>query len=161
MSWTNGINADGLKVRFDREQGEVTGDGTSLYGTPVTLEVELDSTDLPGTADANADRPSLPANALIVDAFLVCNTAWTGTSPTLTVGLCEVDGTVIDADGIDAAVAVDSTQAAAGDVVSCDGALADKTSTIGSAAGYVYASTGGTVTAGKSTLYVRYFVPEV
>lgn len=157
MPWTN---EDGLLVRFDTERSAVAPDGTTNPEVQ-TLAVIIDSTDLPGTADVNADRAHLPANALVIDAYLVCNTAWTGTSPTLTVGLANSAGTAIDADGVDAAVAVDGVQAAAGDVVACDGALVDKTATIGSADGWVYATTGGTVTAGKSTLYVRYFVPQV
>lgn len=156
-TWTN---EDGLLVRFNRERGEVTGDGTAQTVEQV-LEVTLDSADLPVLADINADRPSLPAHALITDAFLVCNTPWTGTSPTLTIGLGNAAGSAIDADGIDAAIDIDGTQAAAGDVVACDGALADKTATIGAAAGWVYAATGGTVTAGKSTLYIKYIVPTV
>jgi len=157
-TWTN---ADGLLVRFgaDRAQTEFNDGGTSedIRG----LSIVIDSTNLPALADINGDRPSLPANAVIVDSFLVCNTAWTGTTPTLTIGLGNAAGSAIDADGIDAAVAVDSVQAAAGDVVANDGALVDKTASIGSAAAWVYAATGGTVTAGKSTLYLRYFVPQV
>jgi hypothetical protein len=147
-------NEDGLLTRFGVEAGAVAPDGTANTGLQV-LEVVIDSADLPVVGDISGDRPSLPANALVVDAFLVCNTAWTGTTPTLTVGLANAAGTAIDAD------AVNTAQAAAGDVVACDGALVDKTATIGSVAGWVYASTGGTVTAGKSTLYVRYMVPAV
>lgn len=157
MAYTN---EDGLLIRFNEERGAVAGDGTSNPEVQ-TLSVVIDSADLPGLADIAGDRPFLPANALVTDAFLVCNTAWTGTTPTLTIGLGNSAGAVIDADGIDAAVAVNTAQAAAGDAVACDGALVDKTSTIGAASGYVYATTGGTVTAGKSTLYVRYFVPTV
>lgn len=157
MAWTN---EDGLLVRFDTERSVVAPDGTTNPEVH-TLAVILDSAGLPGLSDVNDDRASLPANALVVDAYLVCNTAWTGTSPTLTVGLANAAGVAIDADGIDAAVAVDGVQAAAGDVVACDGALVDKTSTVGAAQAWVYAASGGTVTAGKSTLYVRYFVPQV
>lgn len=157
MTWNN---EDGLLQRFNREKGAVAPDGTTNPEVQ-TLAVILDSADLPGTADVNDDRASLPANAVVTDAYLVANTAWTGTSPTLTIGLANAAGTAIDADGVDAAVAVDTAQAAAGDVVACDGALVDKTSTIGSAQAWVYAATGGTVTAGKSTLYLKYFVPAV
>lgn len=157
MSWTN---LDGLIVDFNTEAGQVVGTGTNNPDVE-TLEVVLDSSDLPTLADINQRVASLPANALVVDAYLVCNEAWTGTSPTLTIGLGNSGGTAIDADGIDAAVAMDTAQGSAGAVVACDGALVDKTSTIGSVAGWVYATSGGTVTAGKSTLYVRYFVPQV
>lgn len=157
-SWTN---EDGLLVRFAPDNGgQEVGDGVKQYVEEV-LEIVIDSADLPVAADANDDRPHLPAHALITDALLVCNTAWTGTSPTLTIGLAELDATPIDADGIDATVAVDSVQAAAGDVVACDGALVDKTATIGADRAWVYAATGGTVTAGKSTLYIKYVKPVV
>lgn len=156
-TWTN---ADGLLVRFPADKGEVVTDGTILNGTYKILEVVIDLMDPPVVGDINEDRPHLPAHAFIVDSYLVCNTAWTGTSPTLTIGLANSAGTAIDADGIDAAIAA-GVQAAAGDVVLNDGALVDKTSTIGAARGWVYASTGGTVTAGVSTLYLVYFLPTV
>jgi len=156
-SWTN---ADGLLIRYGADRATVATDGVSRQETQ-SLEIVIAHGDIPGTADVNEDRPQLPANAVITDAFLVCNTAWTGTSPTLTIGLANSAGTAIDANGIDNLIAVDTVQAAAGDVVACDGALVDKTASIGSARGWVYAAEGGTVTAGKSTLYLRYFVPVV
>lgn len=162
-NWTN---EDGLLVRFAHgggadAKGQVARDGTALLGDIHTLEVEIPYDNLPATGDVNEDRPNLPAHAIIVDAFLVCNTAWDGTTPTLTIGLADSAGSAIDADGIDAAIDVDSVQASAGDVVACDGALVDKTATIGSDRAWVYAATGGTVTAGKSTLYLTYIVPTV
>lgn len=157
MSWTN---EDGLIVDFNTEAGQVVPTGT---GNPdvQTLEVILDSADLPTLADINQRVAHLPANALVVDAFLVANEAWTGTSPTLAIGLGNSEGGVILSNGVDTAIAMDTEQAAAGDVVACNGSLVNKTSTIGSVAGWVYTTPGGTITGGKSTLYVRYFVPQV
>lgn len=162
---TNWTNADGLLVRFAQgggadAKGQVARDGTEMP-TVQQLVVEISFDDLPGLADVNEDRPHLPANAVITDALLVCNDAWTGSTPTLTIGTADAAGMAIDANGIDSAIDIDSVHAAAGDVVECDGEQVDKTATIGSARAWVYATTGGTPTAGKSTLYVRYFVPTV
>jgi len=157
MSWNN---EDGLFQRFDTETSVVAGDGQSNSKVQV-LHVVIDSADLPAITDIYGDRPYIPANAVILDSVFVCETAWTGTTPTLTVGLAEQDQTVIDADGIDAAVAVDTEQAAAGDVFVGDGALTDRSVTVGTANAYVYAATGGTVTAGKSHLYIRFMKTDL
>ena len=157
-TWTN---ADGLQVRFPADKGEVVTQGTILNGTYKILEFKIDLLDLPLIAGGGDETVAhLPAHALIVDSYLVCNTAMYGTDPTLTIGLADDAGVAIDADGIDAAIA-GTAQAAAGDVVLNDGALVDKTATIGAKRGWVYAATGGTVTAGVSTLYVTYFIPTV
>lgn len=156
--WTN---ADGLQVRFPADKGEVVTQGTILNGTYKTLEFIIDLMDLPLiTGGGDETVANLPAHALIVDSFLVCNTAWTGTDPTLTIGLADDAGVAIDADGIDATIAL-GVQDAIGKVVANDGALVNKSATIGAKRGWVYAATGGTVTAGVSTLYVTYFVPTV
>jgi hypothetical protein len=156
MSWNN---EDGLFQRFDLETAQVAGDGESSAKVQ-TLKVVIDSQDVPVLADIHGDRPSLPAHAVIVDAFLVATTAFTGTG-TLDVGLGDIAQSAIDANGIDAAVDVDVALAAIGDVVSCDGALADKTATIGASAGYVTAGVTGSITAGVAELYIRYFKPDM
>lgn len=154
MSWTN---EDGLLQRFNLERAEVVTDGTDNGQAERILEIQIDSQDLPGLADINADRPSLPANALVTDAFLITTTAFVGTG-TLTVGLGNSAGSAIDADGIDAAVDVDTVLAAVGDVVACDGALVDKTATVGAAEAWPYATVSGTVSAGVATLKIKYIV---
>jgi hypothetical protein len=153
MAWTN---EDGLLVRFGNERSTVVTDGTSQYVEQV-FEIEINSQDLPVTGDINADRPHLPANALITDAFLIATEAFDSTG-TLTVGLANSAGAAIDADGIDATVDVDAVLGAVGDVVACDGELVDKTATIGSAAGWVYASMTAAGTTGKATLKIKYIV---
>jgi len=155
MAWTN---YDGLLVRFNAERGVVAGDGTSQYDKQV-LKVDLDSQDLIGTADINADRPHLPANAIVTAAYVKADSAFTGTG-TLTLGLANSTGTAIDADGIDAAIDVDVVLAAAGDVVTCDGALVDGTATIGAADAWVYGAVAGAVSAGTATLFIEYFKTE-
>lgn len=154
MTWSND---DGLLVRFGTERSTVAKDGTR-NPEMMALEVDIDSQDILVVGDINADRPHLPAGAVVVDALLKANTAWVGTG-TLTLGLANSAGTAIDADGIDATVDVDVALAAIGDVVACDGALVDKTATIGTSAGWVYGSIGGTVSAGTGTLTLFYYVP--
>lgn len=149
-TWTN---ADGLLIRFGTTRAEEATDGSTLADEK-TLKVKITGGTTIDLADINGDRPDLPAGALITDALLVADTAWTGTG-TLTIGLGNASGVAIDANGIDDAVDVDTVLAAAGDVVACDGALVDKTATIGSAAGYVYTTESGTV-AGTATLHLKY-----
>lgn len=159
-TWTN---ADGLIETYGTARATLATDGTKTGVQTYTLVVELDSQDLPALADQNEKTSSIPANAYITEAVLIADSAWTGTTPTLTIGLgYDNDGTptAVDADGIDAAIDVDGVLAAAGDAVVCDGALVDGTSTIGANRAWVYASTGGTSTGGTAKLYITYFVHE-
>ena len=97
----------------------------------------------------------IPANSFIVSATLRVLTPIDGTTPTLTIGLVEKDGTTIDADGIDAAIA-ESALDAIGETVLCDGALVAKLVGIGTEDGQLVVTTGGTVTAGKFSLEIIY-----
>ncbi|MEE8598911.1 MAG: hypothetical protein V3S69_05295 [Dehalococcoidales bacterium] len=96
----------------------------------------------------------IPANARIVSATLRVITPFaSGTSYNL--GLYEEDGSVIDADGIDAAVALTAIDAI-GETVACDGALVANTAGIGTAAGSLRVAATGTFTAGKASLKIVY-----
>jgi len=97
----------------------------------------------------------LPANSRIKSATLRVVTALAGTTPTVTIGVTEPDGSTIDADGIDVAIAA-AALSVVGETVKCNGALVDNTDGIGSEAGQIVVTTGGTVTAGKFTLDVEY-----
>jgi hypothetical protein len=147
--WTN---SDGLEVRFKNPEAGAT--GAELVGGAIKeLVVDFDfATAI--TAAADGHESFLPAGSYILSATLIVTSAMTGTSGTLTIGLAQKDGTVIDADGIDAAVAQATLIASA--VVKCDGALAGSTAAIGSANGYVYTSLGGTVTGGRGKLVIEY-----
>lgn len=148
--WTN---SDGLEVRFKNPDAGPTGAGLSTMGAVKNISVDFDfATAI--TAAADGHEAFIPANAYIKAATLIVISAMTGTSGTLTIGLAQKDGTVIDADGIDAAVAQATLVANA--VVKCDGALAGGTAGIGAANGYLYTSTGGTVTGGRGRLVVEY-----
>lgn len=96
----------------------------------------------------------IPANARITSATLRVITAFAG-GTSYNIGLFEEDGTVIDADGIDAAIALTAIDAI-GETVDCDGALVGNTAGIGTAAGSVRIAATGTFTAGKASLIVEY-----
>lgn len=154
MSWTN---ADGLKIKFGTERGTAVYDGVTAGKQEKMLTFYVDSQNL--TAIANAvteDFAWIPANALITEAYMVAESAWTGTG-TLSLHLAKSDGTQLGTNGIDATIDVDAVLAAAGDVVKCDGALVDNTETISERA-WPYATVGGTVSAGVGTLYIKYVV---
>ena len=98
---------------------------------------------------------TIPANSFIVSATLRVITAIAGTTPTLTLGLVEKDGTAIDADGIDVAIA-EAALDAVGETVLCNGALVAALAGIGAERGQLVVTTGGTVTAGKFSLEIEY-----
>lgn len=107
------------------------------------LEYTFSFDDLPV---ANLDQLVLrvPANAVIKSAHIVSLVSSAG-GTSYNFGLYQADGTVIDLDGIDAAV----TNAAlvAGAHIVCDGALVGVN--IGAAAGQLVVAATGTFTAGK------------
>jgi hypothetical protein len=96
----------------------------------------------------------IPANARISRATLRIITAFAG-GTSYNLGLQEEDASVIDADGIDAAVALTAIDAI-GDVVLCDGALVGTLVGIGAAAGQLVVAATGTFTAGKAQLEIEY-----
>lgn len=159
MSWTN---EDGLVVKFGTERSAVLNQGTSaLNAGTQTLRFDItDATTLADTDTAAADPSAarIPANALITDAWFVVTTAFTsGGSAVLDLGLKQADGTNIDDDGIDAAVAVASlTDGAA---INCDGA--DVGTQVGANDAYIMATFDtAAFTAGAGTLHVEYRIVE-
>ena len=146
-------NPDGLEVRFKNPEAGQTGAGVSTLGAVKNLVLDFDfATAI--TAAADGHEAFIPAGSYIKSATLIVLSPMTGTTGTLTIGLAQKDGSVIDADGIDAAVAQATLIASA--VVKCDGALAGGVAAIGAANGYVYTSLGGTVTGGRGRLIVEY-----
>jgi len=125
-------------------------------GQKKELKFPFSYDDLPAVDADNEMLAVLPAGSMITAAYIKVDTAMGGTSGTLTIGTYQADGGgVVDADGIDAAVA----QAAllANTTIVCDGAqigggivLAERTA--------IVAVTGGTVSSGEFTLYVEYTV---
>lgn len=90
------------------------------------------------------------ANAVVRKAHIRVLTAAAG-GTSYNFGLNQPDGTVIDADGIDAAIA--TATLVAGAHIECDGALIGKE--IGAAAGQLIVAATGTFTAGKYELVLE------
>lgn len=129
--------------------GEVV--GASMDGGKV-VKYTFSYDDLPSPVDSDGTKQFIfPANCAIRKAEVKVVTAIAGTTPTLTIGLQQADGTEIDNDGIDSAIA--EAALGDGDYVDCDGALVG--ANIGSNAGQLVVTTGGTVTAGVFELYVE------
>jgi len=155
MAWTN---ADGLDVLMHGEQGEVKKNGGTIESMTQTLVVDITGTDLGTSADApEANDAFIPAGSYIKNAYLVVDEAFTsGGAATLTIGTQTADGTNIDADGIDATVALTVIDAS-GDVVVADGAQVGGVVTVGANNAYVKAIYGtAAYTAGTAKLYVEY-----
>lgn len=154
MSYTN---ADGLYVLTRGDQG-VTRDGGATASEE--LRIKFDLTEL-GTSIASSNMDPyeafIPAGAVIEDAILVVTEAATsGGSATLTIGTYEADASAIDADGIDAAIAVTAIDAD-NDVVRCDGAQVDGVGGKLAANAYVKATYGtAAFTAGEVELVIKY-----
>lgn len=153
MSYTN---ADGLYVLTHGGQGEVLNNGSTAVGVRKALVVTFP--DLTTLADAawtpTANDAFIPAGAVILKSTLVVDTAATsGGLAVLDVGLYEADGTVIDDDGLDAALAVASLTA--GTVIDGDGAdVGTKVGTANAYVGVTYDTAA--FTAGAVTVVVEY-----
>ena len=161
MSYTN---ADGLFTLTDRDQGSVGGEGVTARASRQTLVVDITSANTASTFGAsNIDQlaPTLPANCIIVNADLVITSPFTsGGSATLTIGTYNAAGTAIDADGIDATIALTAIDAD-GDVVQCDGAQVSGLVTVGGAAAYVGWNWGtAAFTGGTAKLIIEYIKVE-
>jgi|15BtaG_2_1085339.scaffolds.fasta_scaffold00834_6 hypothetical protein len=158
MSWTN---SDGLLVKFGTEKGTPNVTGTHAVSPVQSLEIAVDWEDITSAAshiaNVSVTDAFIPAGSYIKTATLVVTEAWTSAgSATLGIGLCQSDAsTVIDADGIDAAIA--KTALAADDGILCDGALVGGVATVGSADAYVYFTTGTAAwTAGSARIVIEY-----
>lgn len=156
MAW---LNEDGLEVLMHGEQGDVKDNGGSV--TSVVNQFVYNIADATTLGSSDVDPASndafIPAGAYIKGAYLIVETAFTsGGAATLGLGLQEKDGTIIDADGIDAAIALTAINAV-GKVVNCDGALVGGTLTVGSADAYISSLYGtAAFTAGAAKLVIEY-----
>ena len=160
MSYTN---SDGLYVITGIDQAAERDLGTQVRGGINFLVIDIpDFTAIGssfGASNIVPNSPTIPANALIINADLIMRTAATsGGSATLTIGTYNSAGTAIDADGIDATIALTAMDAI-GEVVQCDGAQVNGTVTIGTSAAYVGLIYGtAAFTAGAGKLVIQYIV---
>jgi len=163
MAWTN---EDGLDIHFGTDRAAVNKTGNTSEGIVKTLIVDVDWTDITAAASHIANQSTrdafIPAGAYIKAATFSVSEAWTSAGAgTLTIGVCQSDQTVIDADGIDATVAVTAIDAV-GDQVLCDGALVGGLVSVGTADSYVYFTTGTAAwTAGTGRLVIEYIIDGV
>lgn len=161
MSYTN---ADGLFVLTDGAQGAVNDEGVTVRGARQVITKKLSLAALGssfGSSNIDPLEAMIPAGAIIVNADLVITDAATsGGSATLTIGTYNAAGTAVDADGIDAAIALTAIDAD-GDVVQCDGAQVSGVVTVGSAPVYIGALYGtAAFTAGSAVLIIEYIKVE-
>ena len=120
----------------------------------------ITGTDLGTSADTPQDHDAfIPAGSYITSASLIVTTAFaSGGSATLTIGTYQQDGTTVDADGIDATVAV--ADIGANKAVACNGAAVGGTATVGANDVYIEAIYGtAAFTAGVAKLVIEYIEP--
>lgn len=158
MSWTN---ADGLTVLMHGEQGEVNVTGATVGPLHQSVVLEITDATALGTSYSTAAGPNdayIPAGAVVTSAYTIVDTAFTsGGAATLSVGLYNAAGTAIDADGLDATVAVAAL--GANKVVAGDGALvgAEKL-TANAYIGAIYGTAA--FTAGAAKIVVEYILVD-
>lgn len=156
MSYTN---ADGLRVLTGSDQGTVKVQGVSASAMRQVLVVDLTFTGIGssfGSTNIDLNNPYIPAGSVILSATLVMTTgATSGGSATLTLGTYNSAGTAIDADGIDATIALTAIDGD-GETVRCDGAHLTTGGYI-SANAYIGAIYGtAAFTAGAGKLFIEY-----
>lgn len=154
MSYTN---ADGLLVLTNGAAGTPADNGIAEYGKKFLVVDIADATAIGTSAAAPAANDAfIPAGSYITGAHLVVTTAFTsGGSAALNIGLYNAAGSAIDADGIDATIAV--ADLAANKAVVCNGALVGGTATVGAANAYVsWDYDTAAFTAGAAKLVIEY-----
>ena len=152
-TWTN---FDGLSVGFG------TLDSKNPNGAMVRTQGNVNIMQFPFSYDASnyeigTDTPStksvpIPANSTILRGQLQVTTAFAG-GTNYDFGLMEADGTEIDDDGLDAAVALADIDAV-NDIITFDGGLIG--ANVGTADAYFGVVTTGTFTAGEGIVTVEY-----
>lgn len=159
MVWNN---ADGLQVMYGTEQGRANRVGTvKTFGPRNSVKVVIDvvnSNLVSGTTGARValvDNLVIPQGALITSARLTVLTAFTSSgSGTLDIGLAKLDGTELDFDGIDAAIATSALNAV-GKTVACDGALINGVALTAPGVAYIKAGTAA-FQLGKAEVIIEY-----
>ena len=160
MSYTN---SDGLQVLTNGAAGVAKDEGTNAISAIKTLTVKIGDATALGSSAATPDDhdPFIPAGSYIKAATLNVTTAFTSgnSSTTLGIGAYNQAGSAIDADGIDATIALSALNATT-KAVACDGALVAGAINVGAADAYIKANYNTAVfTAGAATLVIEYIEP--
>ncbi len=155
MSWNGNVsNEDGLTVKFGQDRAALKESGiTSAEEKVLTFKIEGEKLVDADTDASDGHDAFIPAGALIKDAVLLVSEAFTSDgSAVLDLGFKEADGSTVDDDGVDAAIALGSLTAGA--AIVSDGA------DIGTAAAtdvYVTATYDtAAFTGGKATLVIKF-----
>jgi hypothetical protein len=152
-------NADGLRVLTNNDQGAAVDAGNTAVSEVKTLVIDIADATTIGSSAATpvANDPVIPANSYITGAHLLVTTAFTsGGAATLTIGAYDSAGSAIDADGIDAAVALTAINATT-KAVACDGALVGGAVMTGASDAYIKPNYGtAAFTAGAAKLVITY-----
>jgi hypothetical protein len=153
MTWTNGLNEDGLQVKFGTDRSEVINQGVTS-GEEKVFVYKVTGTDVADTDTAvpDGDAPFIPAGAFIKDAVFTVQTAFVGATAVLDLGTKNAAGTNISDAGIDSlAIGVIDAD---NDAVVSDGALIGTVVAVDS---YVMATYDtAAFTAGEGTLVIKY-----
>jgi len=150
MAYENTAGINVLNHYGPRDRDASKGGQAKSTGQIKRAEWQFAYDDLPTYGSTNLQF-AIPAGATIVSSKWITGTAWAG-GTSLNVGLYQSNGTVIDADGLDAAI----TPTTAGAVIDGNGALVG--ATIGANAGELTVAATGTYTAGTATVIVEYHV---
>jgi len=166
-TWTN---SDGLEVGFGQRTSVTDYAGTvRTQGNECMIVMEINAADMPtasGTARKAYDM-YIPAGAYITKATLNVTTTFADSdaNPTMTIGLVDEDGSVIDIDGLfagltEASGVLTAPSVVEGDVATYGGALVNGIDHIGTANGYITAALDtGAWDAGFAQLTVWYLLP--
>lgn len=124
-------NADGLRLRLGNSQSLLARVGAPHQaGSNKVIEVDIVGTELGVFTQNNfvGGIPTvvMPAGHIVKSCILTVIEAFDSAADALTmdIGTANQDGTVVDIDGIDVAIAQGAIDAI-GEVVTCDGALID------------------------------------
>ena len=148
-------NSDGLIVGFGIHTADNERPG-EVNRNELEREVIVDFTydNLPSATDLDGGKHLLPAGSFLVSASLIADGVFTDETD-LDIGFEQLDGTDIDADGID--VTLDAAALAAGAVIACDGA--DVGTVVSATLDAYIVATSAAATAGSARLIVRYLPP--
>lgn len=152
------LNSDSLLVHVGVPATKNDG-ATLVKGNQGTIEYTVNFDDFPTTiGGVFTDADSyIPAGSIIRQCLLLTDVAWVG-GTNVEIGTYQKSGTVIDADGIDAAIL--TAALTAGSVIVNDGALAANKLSSATLDSYIGVVLTGTYTAGKSRLIIEYYTPR-